>query len=160
MRDDARRRTQRELNDLVQLARPKSARTTHDPYLVSRGITGEPSNTQRTYGMRAHGSRAGSRTWADVSTRSNYVPPETLRQLPTVGTALSPFTGEPMLTESGGATVLVRDSDGSITVRALSDFRGRSKQPRHSRQAVAAQGTAQTYEQRVAQLGADSEQYD
>ena len=78
MREDAERRTARELAELVELSKPAHARGTHDPYLVSRGITGEPTDHNRTYGMRAHGSRAGNRTWHDVSTRDNRRPPEML----------------------------------------------------------------------------------
>jgi hypothetical protein len=67
------------------------------------------------------GARAGRGTWADVTVRDAHKPPETLRQLSTVGTAIAD-DGTPILTQQGHATVRVTHSDGSVTIEPASRY--------------------------------------
>lgn len=89
--------------------------------------------------------RAGSLHWSDISIRDAHRPAETLRQCPTYGWAVSPFGESDTATleqaaREGSATVLVHAADGTITIRAASEFRRASDATQH-RQASAPSAT-------------------
>jgi hypothetical protein len=97
-----------------------------NPELVQGASVVTPPGTVRY--SRAYASlRMGRLTWAQTSIRDAHRPPETLAGVPTFGWAVSPFGDADTATlaqaaEDGTSTVLVRDADGDISIRPVSEY--------------------------------------